>query len=116
MDQVAAVVALAPFAKPFMRGATPAGIDVPVLFQFGGVEDYLAPSADADAIFGATSAVTCKVIYQDADHFAWVDLTTDFHMASAAATVAFLDEVFAGRAPKAAILASSQTNGEEDCQ
>jgi predicted dienelactone hydrolase len=115
MGQVAAVVALAPFAKPFMRGATPAGIDVPVLFQFG-VEDNLAPLADADAIFGATSAVTCKVVYQDADHFAWIDLTTDFHMASAAATVAFLDEVFAGRSPKAAILASSQTDGEEDCQ
>ena len=41
---IAAVVALAPFAQPFGLGATPFGIDVPVLFQAGS-RDHLTPES-----------------------------------------------------------------------
>jgi hypothetical protein len=56
------------------------------------------------------------VVYQDADHFAWTGPKSAYEDAVAAATVAFLDEVFAGGSPKAAMLASPQTDGGEQCK
>jgi hypothetical protein len=62
------------------------------------------------------TAAACIVVYQNADHFAWTGLDPEYQDAVAAATVAFLDEVFAGESPTAAMLASPQTDGGEQCE
>ena len=113
-DGIAAVVALAPFAQPFGQNATPFGIDVPVLFQ-AGTEDDLTPELVVRAAFTRTTAA-CIVVYQGADHLAWTGLRPKYQDAVAAATIAFLDEVFAGRFPSAAMLASPETDKGEQCK
>ena len=113
-EGIVAVVALAPFAQPFGLGATPFGIDVPVLFQAGS-RDHLTPEAVVRAAFTRT-ATACIVVYEGAGHLAWTELKPEYKNAVAAATVAFLDEVFAGREPSAAMLASAQTDGREECK
>jgi hypothetical protein len=71
---------------------------------------------DQELLFAKLAAPACEIVYQKADHFAWTDARLDFHDPTAAATIAFLDEVFAGHAPTEAILASSQTDQREDCK
>lgn len=111
---IAAVVALAPFAQPLGSGPTPFAIDVPVLFQ-AGTADKLTPDSVVRGAYTRTAAA-CIVVYQDADHLAWTGLRPKYQDAVAAATIAFLDEVFAGRFPSAAMLASPQTDRGEQCK
>jgi len=109
MDEVAAVVALAPFADPFLNGGTLEKVSAPVLFETGTADLAITEALEHRGIFAKTAAPACKVVYHGADHFAWTNLRTDFQDATAAAAAAFLDEAFAKRRPTAAILASSQT-------
>jgi predicted dienelactone hydrolase len=110
---VAAVVALAPFVEPLLAGGGSglAAISAPVLFQAGTEDPSITEALEARGAFArtgtATAASACKVVYRGADHFAWTDLRTEFQGATAAATIAFLDEVLAGRRPTAALFASS---------
>jgi predicted dienelactone hydrolase len=107
MDGITAVVALAPYAQPFVRGGKPSDIDVPVLFQVGS-EDQLTPEEVAHPIFAASAGPACIVTYPGADHFAWTDLKDEFHDATAMAISAFLDAAFARRLPTEVLLASPQ--------
>jgi predicted dienelactone hydrolase len=109
MDEVTAVVALAPFAYPFLNGGTLEKVSAPVLFESGTADLAITEALEHQGIFAKTAAPACKVVYHGADHFAWTNLRTDFQDATAAAAAAFLDEAFAKRRPTAAILASPQT-------
>lgn len=111
----AAVVALAPYVLPLLADSAVESIAVPVLLQ-SGAEDFLTPAKNQDDVFAELTAPVCKVTYAGADHFAWTDFQTEFHDATAAAIIVFLDEVFAGRRPTGAILASSQTDQGEECK
>ncbi len=122
--EIAAVVALAPFVLPFLEGGTVQNISAPVLLQ-GGDRDKYTPSKDHDAIFARLKSPACKVAYAAADHFAWTDLhsdeltdleATELHDATAAATTAFLDEVFAGRPLNEAVLARRGTVQSQVCK
>jgi predicted dienelactone hydrolase len=124
MGEIAAVVALAPYAQPFLNDGAVESISVPVLLQSGG-RDSLTPAKNQDVIFAKLTTPACKVVYTGAGHLAWTDLktteladleATELHDATAAATIAFLDEVFAGRPLDEAVLASSQTNDGEECK
>jgi predicted dienelactone hydrolase len=115
MDEVAAVVALAPYAGPLLTDGAVESISVPVLLQRGGREfPFLA--TDQGKLFAKLTAPACEVVYSKADHFAWTDLRPEFRDATAAATIAFLDEVLAERPPTKASLASSQTDQTERCK
>jgi predicted dienelactone hydrolase len=115
MDGITAVVALAPYSQPFVRGGEPSEIEVPVLFQVGS-EDPMTPEQVTRPIFAATAAPACIIIYPDADHFDWTDLQPDFHDATAAAVTAFLDEVFAGRPATEADLAAPGAEEKPECK
>jgi dienelactone hydrolase len=116
MDDIAAVVALAPYVLPFLAGGAVQKISVPILLQSGG-QDKPTPSEYHDIVFAKLTAPACKVAYAGADHFAWTDLeTTEFHDATAAATIAFLDEVFAGRPLDEAVLAWPGTDQDQECR
>jgi predicted dienelactone hydrolase len=113
-DEIAAVVALAPYAGPLLTDGAVDSIPVPVLLQRGGGEFSLL-AEDQKNLFPKLPAPACEVVYPKADHFAWTDVQPDFQDATAAATIAFLDEAFAGRPPTEAMLASSQTD-PPDCK
>ncbi|MGK7864974.1 alpha/beta hydrolase family protein [Falsiroseomonas sp. E2-1-a4] len=108
-DRIAAVVALAPFVQPFLMGGGMLGaISVPVLVQ-GGTSDEAIPASmlEGEAYRALRSASpACLVMYQGANHFAWTSLDAKLHQATAAAAVAFLEDVFAARRPSDASLAS----------
>ena len=121
MDKIAAVVALAPFVQPFGDGTRAAGISVPVLYQVGDKDLLVTPAFEQMGFYAATPKPSCKVVYEGADHFAWVNLKTDpethLHEVTAAAVVAFLNTVFAGsQPPTAAILSPSPTAPPADCK
>jgi predicted dienelactone hydrolase len=125
MDAIAAVVALAPFSQPLGSDGMQSEIDVPVLFQVGS-EDKVrmipatlpasTPADEALRIFAATPTPTCIVDYQGAGHFAWTDLKSEFHSVTAAAVIAFLDEVFAGGVPTEAVLAAPGAKEKPKCK
>jgi dienelactone hydrolase len=114
MDGISAVVALAPFSQPFRRGGNGSGIKVPALFQVGS-EDELTSEVATRSIFAASGAPACIISYPGADHFAWTDLHSDFHNATAAAVIAFLDEVFAGHLPTESNLAAPGAEEVPEC-
>ena len=108
-DSIAAVVALAPFVQPFLTGGGTLGaISVPVLLQGGTSDEAIpAPLLEGEAYRALRSgSPACLVMYQGANHFAWTSLDARHHQATAAAAVAFLDDVLAARRPSAASLAS----------
>jgi dienelactone hydrolase len=117
MDGIDGVVALAPFAIPFLNGGALGSLSASALFQ-GGTQDFTTAALKQFGIFAATSKPACEVVYRHADHFAWTDLETKVQDAMAAATVAFLDQVFAGHGQtlSAAALASPETDGNELCK
>jgi len=115
-QEIAAVVALAPFVLPFLIDGAVKNISVPVLLQSGG-QDKITLSKHHDIVFAEFTAPTCKVVYVGANHFAWTDIEpTEFHDATAAATIAFLDEVFAGRPLDEAALARPGTDQSQECK
>jgi predicted dienelactone hydrolase len=115
MGQIAAVVALAPYAGPLLTKGKVEKISVPVLLERGGGEfDFL--KTDQGILFAKLAAPACDVFYDDADHFAWTDNEPHFHDATAAATMAFLDEVLAGKPATEEILASSEVDQTERCK
>ena len=115
MHGITAVVALAPYSQPFVRGGMPSGIEVPVLFQVGS-EDGVTPEEVTRPIFAASGAPACIISYPGADHFDWTDLQPDFHDATAAAVTAFLDEIFAGRPATEAVLAVPGAEEKPECK
>jgi predicted dienelactone hydrolase len=115
MDGIAAVVALAPFSQPFMRGGKPSEIEVPVLFQVGS-EDGLTPEEVTRPIFAASGAPACIISYPGADHFDWTDQQPAFHDVTAAVVAAFLDEIFAGGTATEAVLAAPGAEEKPECK
>jgi predicted dienelactone hydrolase len=115
MARIAAVVALTPYAQPFLTNGAVESISVPVLLQSGG-KDLPTLEESQERVFAKLTGPACKVVYLEANHFAWTNRETKFHDATAAATIAFLDEVFAKRVPTKAILASSEPKQVEDCK
>ena len=108
MDGITAVVALAPYSQPFVRGGKPSEIEVPVLFQVGSEDPAdtgggrRVPSSLRPQLQPASLPTQAPTISH------WTDLQDlSFHDATAAAVTAFLDEAFAGR-PPTELLASPQ--------
>jgi predicted dienelactone hydrolase len=115
MGEIAAVVALAPFAQLLLTDGAVENVSAPVLLQGGGRDRFTPPPDNQDPIFAKLKAPACTVVYQEADHFAWTDRRADFQEVTATATIAFLDQVFAGDPLTKTILASSGTEQVEDC-
>ena len=80
-----------------------------MLYQLGDRDELITPAFEAGGFYAATPAPACKIVYQGAGHLAWTDLQADLHVATAAATAAFLKNVFAGGRPTTAILNPTPT-------
>jgi dienelactone hydrolase len=104
MTGIAGAVAFAPHTDPFLTGGTPEGISVPVLLEVG-EQDRVTERLNG--VYSKMPSPACQVIYKGARHFAWVDPESlpenfaqpEFQEATAAAAIAFLEDVFAARRP-----------------
>jgi dienelactone hydrolase len=98
LDGVSAVIAWAPYTKPYLGSKATGGVSVPTLYQIGTL-DPVTP--DALAAFNETPSPTCLVTHVGANHFAWVEPAlvkpdlrqSGFTNEITSATLTFLDKV-----------------------
>ncbi len=92
LTDVKAVVALSPYAAPFVEHRTLGGLGVPVMYQ-GGTEDIgISPGLRRPGgAYDATSAPACYVEFQDAGHMDWTDLIPRHQASIEYYCLAFLD-------------------------
>lgn len=106
IGEIAAVVALAPYAETFLTRGDLAKVKTPMLFEAGDA-DMAVKLTMVQGLFAQAAAPCCIVVYPGAGHLAWVDpaaLPPDladwaqpqFHDAISAAAVGFLNDVFDG--------------------
>jgi predicted dienelactone hydrolase len=108
---VAAVIALAPFAEPLTApGGALGGIAAPVLLQLGTADRFITPVVESRVVPALRAATpACVATFQSAGHLAWTELDSTHHAATAAVATAFLDEILAGRRPAAGSLGAPST-------
>lgn len=96
--RVKAVLALSPYAAPFLWRKTLSGIDAPVMYQ-GGTRDYgITPFVNkGDGAYDQTPAPKYLVDFDGAGHFAWTNLRGTYHAAIVEYSVAFLDRYLKGK-------------------
>lgn len=96
--RVKAVLALSPYAAPFIWRKTLSGIDAPVMYQ-GGTRDYgITPFVNkGEGAYDQTPAPKYFVDFDGARHFAWTNLRGTYHAAIVEYSVAFLDRYLKGK-------------------
>ena len=98
---VKAVVALSPYAAPFLEHRTLGGLGVPVMYQGGTRDIAISPSLRRPGgAYDATAPPAYYVEFRDAGHMAWTDLITRHQDSIDYYCRAFLDTCFE-RNPKA---------------
>jgi predicted dienelactone hydrolase len=103
LDGVKAVLALSPYAQPFIVQHTLADVDAPVMYQGGGYDFAITPFLRrAEGGYDQTPAPKYYVEFDRAGHLAWTDLGED-HQAIIAYSLAFMDHYVKGL-PAAAVL------------
>ncbi len=92
LPDVKAVVALSPYAAPFVEHRTLAGLGVPVMYQGGTRDIGISPGLSRPGgAYDATSAPACYVEFRDAGHMAWTDLIPRHQASIEYYCLAFLD-------------------------
>jgi predicted dienelactone hydrolase len=96
--RVKVVLALSPYAAPFIWRKTLSGIDAPVMYQ-GGTRDYgITPFVNkGGGAYDQTPAPKYFVDFDGAGHFAWTNLRGTYHAAIVEYSVAFLDRYLRGK-------------------
>ena len=96
--RVKAVLALSPYAAPFIWRKTLSGVDAPVMYQ-GGTRDYgITPFVNkGEGAYDQTPAPKYFVDFDGAGHFAWTNLRGTYHAAIVDYSVAFLDRYLKGK-------------------
>jgi predicted dienelactone hydrolase len=95
--RVKAVIALSPYATPFIQQLSLANIAVPVMYQGGtrdlGITPFVKRPGGA---YDITHAPKMFMELEDAGHFAWTDLRATWHPTIIEYTKAFLDHELKG--------------------
>jgi len=97
--RVDAVLALSPYAAPYIQKRTLQGMAAPIMYQGGTNDPGITPSiGKGGGAYAQTPAPKFYVEFQDAHHYAWSDRTDDpDHEAIADYSVAFFDHVLKGK-------------------
>jgi pimeloyl-ACP methyl ester carboxylesterase len=92
------VLALSPYAQPFVVHRTLAGIDAPVMYQGGtldmGITPFIIRSGGA---YDQTPAPKYFVEFNGAGHLAWTDMRATYHDAMVEYARAFFDRYLKGK-------------------
>ena len=91
LPEVKAVVALSPYAAPFVEHRTLGKLGVAVMYQ-GGTRDIISLGLRRPGgAYDATSAPACYVEFRDAGHMSWTDLVPRHQESIEYYCLAFLD-------------------------
>jgi len=91
--RVKAVLALSPYAKPFIDRDTLHAMSVPVMYQGGTLDLGITPFvARAGGAYDRSNAPKYFVEFRRAGHLAWTDLNPMFHQEINAYALAFFDK------------------------
>jgi predicted dienelactone hydrolase len=92
LPDVKAVVALSPYAAPFVEHRTLGSLGVPVMYQGGTRDIGISPGLRRPGgAYDATSAPACYVELQEAGHMSWTDLVPRHQASIEYYCLAFLD-------------------------
>src|SRR5271166_2337895 len=101
---VKAVLALSPYAQPFIAHHDLSGLAAPVMYQGGTFDFGVSPALRRnEGAYDLSSAPKYYVEFERATHFAWTDLGHAAHGAIVAYALAFLDH-YVREAPAAPLL------------
>jgi len=104
MPGVRAVLALSPFADPYLTHQTLGGIKVPIMYQSGTRDFGINPSLKrASGVFDETPAPKFYIDFQGAGHMAWTNLNREYQEEILAYSIAFLDRYVLGIGPAPAL-------------
>ena len=94
---VKAVLALSPYAQPYLVHGTLGGISAPVMYQGGTLDAGITPSLRrAGGVYDASPAPKYFVDFTRVGHFAWTDLRATAHDGINEYAIAFLDHYVLG--------------------
>jgi predicted dienelactone hydrolase len=97
LPEVKAVLALSPYASPFINKRTLGGLHVPVMYQGGTRDIGISPSlGKGGGAYDLTPAPAYYVEFQGAGHLAWTDLVQDFQSSIGYYCLAFLNKYVKG--------------------
>jgi len=95
--RIKAVLALSPYAQPFIVHRTLGSIDAPIMYQGGTRDIGLTPFiVKGGGAYDETPAPKYFVEFDGAGHFAWTNLVSDDHGAMATYSLAFFDRYLKG--------------------
>ena len=96
--RVKAVLALSPYASPYLEHGTLGTMLVPVMYQGGTLDLGITPSVAKDGgVYDRSSAPKYFVDFRRAGHLAWTDLNPMFQRDINAYALAFFDRYLKGR-------------------
>lgn len=96
--RVKAVLALSPFATPYLEHGTLGTMQVPVMYQGGTLDLGVTPSvAKEGGAYDRSSAPKYFVEFRRAGHFAWTNLNPSFQRDINAYALAFFDRYLKGQ-------------------
>jgi predicted dienelactone hydrolase len=95
--RVKAVLALSPYAVPFIRAKTLGGLGVPVMYQGGTLDFMTIFLKDIGDAYGQTSPPKYFVEFNSVDHRGWTDMGSHQHDEIVAYSIAFLDRYLKGK-------------------
>jgi pimeloyl-ACP methyl ester carboxylesterase len=97
LADVRAVLALSPYANPFLHHGDLAGLGCAVMYQSGTLDIGVAPFViRPGGIYDKTGSPAYLVELRGAGHLAWTDLNPRFHAVIIDYSVAFLDRYLKG--------------------
>lgn len=96
---VDAVLALSPFARPYLLKDRLAGIDVPVMYQGGTKDDDITPYLrKRGGVYDKTPATAYFIEFQNAGHLTWTDVPSFQHDNVKYYSLWFMDRYVKGKA------------------
>ncbi len=102
---IKAVVAFSPHVLPYLDKKTLGSISVPIMYQGGTRDNLVTPDLKKpDGVYAQTHPDKYLVIFDGADHFAWMDKTPAFHASIVSYTLAFFDYYLKGNASAGKLL------------
>ena len=96
---VKAVLALSPYAQPFLVHRTLGGLSAPVMYQGGALDFGITPSLRREGgVYDASPSPKYFVELQRAGHFAWTNIQASAHETINEYAISFLDHYVLGTA------------------
>ncbi len=96
--RIKAVLALSPYAAPFIQHGTLGGLSAPVMYQGGTLDFGITPElGKAKGAYQGTPRPKYYVEFEGAGHLAWTDLDAAFQPAIVAYSRAFVDRYLKGK-------------------